>query len=535
MGELTPSTARELIHLAQQPLLLLMLALYSADPNTVGLEAETSRAELYRSLIEQFARREVTKGKAQLSDEEREEAIDEYRHKLTVAALAMFNRGRQDVSDVDLGADLVALDERRTTGSRPAQLGAEVIGKFFFVHADQATISTGESRRRYEFLHATFGEYLVAAKVIDELVNIAVVAFGGRRENDIDDDLLFAVISQQPLGARRTILRFAQELFAECTDDERRWSLTTLSALLESIGHRTTPKRYERYEPLPPDNIRAIATYSANLVLLYLHLSPDGRLRLDPSGQEPVRWRSLAALWRAGLSEESWQVMLSIVSLTGGTAVVADPSAFGDPAFQDVQELRFQGHEAAARRMLYGHAINGSAPSLGTSVPGLVDDAFLTWLAAVALRGGSVSAPPPLASTADVPSPDIHRLIALVLRTRSAQLHHASVEILLQVALAPELRSSVDYDAVAIALVHHPGLAERHPELRDLRMFSRWPLAQRLIRLVLSDDPAARGQLELVRQFTDMLTGPEAGHPAALPELTRTQVENLVETLTRDA
>jgi hypothetical protein len=47
--------------LAQQPLLLLMLALYAADPAVAQLDASLATADLYQRLLENFARREVVK------------------------------------------------------------------------------------------------------------------------------------------------------------------------------------------------------------------------------------------------------------------------------------------------------------------------------------------------------------------------------------------------------------------------------------------------------------------------------------------
>ena len=48
--------------LAKQPLLLLMLALYSANPNSPTLESGLSKTDLYQRIIHDFARRQVAKG-----------------------------------------------------------------------------------------------------------------------------------------------------------------------------------------------------------------------------------------------------------------------------------------------------------------------------------------------------------------------------------------------------------------------------------------------------------------------------------------
>ena len=45
---------------------------------------------------------------------------------------------------------------------------------------------------------------------MDELVDVAVKAFSGRRPTEPDDDLLFALLSHQVLAVRQSMLDFAQ-------------------------------------------------------------------------------------------------------------------------------------------------------------------------------------------------------------------------------------------------------------------------------------------------------------------------------------
>lgn len=102
--------------------------------------------------------------------------VQDHLDRLAIAALAMFNRGRQDISEDELGTDLKALDERLMGRSRPDEAGQRVIAEFFFVHAPEARMLAsptgeegrgprgGQPRRNDEFMHATFGEYLVASR-----------------------------------------------------------------------------------------------------------------------------------------------------------------------------------------------------------------------------------------------------------------------------------------------------------------------------------------------------------------------------------
>ena len=214
------------------PLLLLMLALYAADPELPPLGEDMATAELYRQLLGEFARREAEKDLGlghDPSPDELEQRVQDHLDRLAIAALGIFNRGRQDISGEDLGKDLEVLEPRLMERSTHASAGQRIIGQFFFVHAPEARTLTGRQARSgqpqvtYEFLHATFGEYLVARRVMDELVDIAVKAFSGRGgPAEPDNDMLFALLSHQVLAARKSMLDFAQEIFADLRDDRVR-------------------------------------------------------------------------------------------------------------------------------------------------------------------------------------------------------------------------------------------------------------------------------------------------------------------------
>ena len=98
---------------------------------------------------------------------------------LSVVAFAMFNRGRQWVTEAELDDDMRILIARMPyqngvgDGLR-AELspGQHALGRFFFVHEGVAN-RDGESLRAFEFLHATFGEYLVSRLIVHELSDAA--------------------------------------------------------------------------------------------------------------------------------------------------------------------------------------------------------------------------------------------------------------------------------------------------------------------------------------------------------------------------
>jgi hypothetical protein len=196
---LTWHEARQQQDLARQPLLLLMLALYTADPALPALDAGMSAVEFCRRLLGEFARREARRNTRDYVGTELEHHVQDHLDRLAVAALGMFNRGRQHISEDELGADLAALHNGLLGSPRPNEAGQRVIGEFFFVHAAEArtptsaseadcssperrlVASSGQAHRSYEFLHAIFAEYLVASHLMAELLDIAEKAFAAHR------------------------------------------------------------------------------------------------------------------------------------------------------------------------------------------------------------------------------------------------------------------------------------------------------------------------------------------------------------------
>ncbi|GAB3842482.1 NACHT domain-containing protein [Dactylosporangium cerinum] len=300
--------------LVAQPLLLLMLALYNADPATTLEQGLTSPA-LYERLFRTFLRREVAK--LNLGDQADREA-ERRLWRLTVAAFGMFNRGGLYIMDTELGADLAAFDGvpdgDRTRGQR-------TVGEFFFVHASEAdTHLRGEASRCFEFLHATFGEYLVARHVVRLLDELADTRDGRR----VDDDELFALLCHQPLLGRRQVLDFAAGVVEDLADG--RWPLIAalLQRLASTVRDRYGTERLRDYRPQRTDRVREIAAYSANLVTLRVYLdSEDAEVPITafaPERADPLAWwRSTVTIWRAGLDEAGYATVLFGLDVTDRT------------------------------------------------------------------------------------------------------------------------------------------------------------------------------------------------------------------------
>jgi hypothetical protein len=322
-GQVRPLDAESALrhaHLARQPLLLLMLALYFADPHTAEAERQSlSMASLYRSLIDRFIRREVRKEFVPHGDED--SAVHDRRWHLVVAAFAMFNRGRQYVSEDELNADFAALPDPPTSAGAilPAQ---QTIGQFLFVHtAELEAHRINEGRRSYEFLHATFGEYLIAAHVLDTLVEMANAPKRRFAQNSSEDSLLFALLSYQPFSTRASVLTFAQQMFSTLTSAEQGAVLHVLRNLLAGAtrDHRSDTLMW--YRPTETDPIRSLASYIANLVLLRV-IMPNDREGVPVDqifGQQDdgrSRWGSVVHLWQAGLGRKAWESVVQLLDVS---------------------------------------------------------------------------------------------------------------------------------------------------------------------------------------------------------------------------
>lgn len=323
--------------LAAQPLLLLMLTLYHAEHGADAVD-DLSSTQLYRALFDDYAHREVTKRSGRvLHGGELAEAVQAQLHTLAVAALGMVNRSRQEITESELSADLTALEQHAPSGER-------LLGQFFFIHSPEA--QDVASRRSYEFLHATFAEYLVAVRVVEELRDVAQSAFARRVRHTPDDDLLFALLSHQPLAVQHPVLGFADDLLASLDHDERHRIRDTLDLLLSHHQARRPSRHFADYRPTTPNTVRALAAYSANLVLLRIGRTLTGQdtmlADLFADGDPLTRWRDTLDLWKAGLDDTGFHAMLGAVDLVDGDVLAREGVRSHVPEYRELHLARLR-------------------------------------------------------------------------------------------------------------------------------------------------------------------------------------------------
>ena len=151
----TESGAEKVLALAQQPLLLLMLALYDSQDNQLRTSKSLDRTKLYDSLLRRFVTRE--RGKEKEFDEtkalEKKKALDGEMQRLGVSALGMYNRRKVHILTPELNEDLKFFGSERAVpeaSGRALSQADLLLGSFFFVHKSKAQNKAGATETHEE-------------------------------------------------------------------------------------------------------------------------------------------------------------------------------------------------------------------------------------------------------------------------------------------------------------------------------------------------------------------------------------------------
>ncbi|MEO3868088.1 AAA family ATPase [Nonomuraea sp. B12E4] len=332
--------------MARHPLLLLLLALYDAGSNALQRDhGPLGRARLYEVLLRDYTERE-TGGVQRV-------AIDQELVLLGTVALSMLARGRQVITDADLDRDVPAL--RHGGEDDPGEEGVDwarrVTERFFFVR-----------RNGHAFLHATFGDFLLAW-----LTMYALRDLDRRRRlagdeplaivQSVDDDLLYAVTSHSCLAERGPTIGFILELLDEVPSAVRERCVGLLTGLLRRSLHERPRRHFTAFRPVRHTTTRRLAAYSANLTLLIVAASeqPVAVSSLLPEPDHLERWSAFTHLWKGELGLEGWTGLVTALSahrvVEGGREDVvlggAETAGLGD-----VVVAVATGHTPRHRRLL---------------------------------------------------------------------------------------------------------------------------------------------------------------------------------------
>jgi hypothetical protein len=309
--------------LASQPLLLLLLALYDAGANALqAAEGDLRRVDLYERLFTDFVEREVDKHSRDRTDDQREDEIDSEWRRLGAVAVATLNRGGDVILEAELNDDIPYLlsetDLRAAaTGSvnRALTAGQLLVGRFFFIHESRATRDTAGPERSFEFLHATFGDFLAARQIVAALVDLAEERIHQRRRRGvIDPGPLYAATSFVTVTRRAPLWELCREMVTRLDPRQRAICRELALELLAEAGYAHPTWTRQEYEPRRIPLAARHAAFSANLVCFVVLLS-DGAVDAVELVGEPVvdSWRRQALLWQSQLDPEDrkrmWQTL----------------------------------------------------------------------------------------------------------------------------------------------------------------------------------------------------------------------------------
>ena len=282
---------------ARQPLLLLLLVIFSASNGLPRVRGGSTSAKLYDGLLRTFISREIDKSADPSTDRSRDERMAQELWRLGITAFSMFNRGKHFVDEQTLLEDLRVLDpshREKVRGNLGRPLGGarRTVGRFFFIQAAEA--DEGLEGRSYEFLHSTFSEYLIAYFAMGEIAELWDTRARPSSQR-WDDDRLFALLSHQLCNAGGSaILTFFRQLHSASSPARRRGILEMLRALVREAEERWDSGRFGAYSPSAGTYLQRFSVYTANIVMLLVHLE-DGPIPLStlaPEGADPVRWWS---------------------------------------------------------------------------------------------------------------------------------------------------------------------------------------------------------------------------------------------------
>ncbi len=335
----------KILSLAEQPLLLLMLALYDSEDNQLRKSKALDRTILYDSLLRRFIEREKMKDQEfkGLEPPKKMKELDLEMQRLAVAALGMYNRRKLHILSSELNEDIKFFGLERPVLASDGRLMTQaelLLGRFFFVHKSTAQVKAGaseyhEETAAFEFLHNTFGEFLSADFIIRQA--IAEVASLKRLQDDEDSHLdlekrlsdadgpsrlWFASLVYTPLFTRPVVLEMMREWIDHALNRKQMPKQEFLSNIdiiflnqikrLLSKGEMPSMIRGEiavegyRIPFSSHPLLGHIAIYSINLILMRIAVADkpfyfdENQIGIYEDGARP--WDRLIHIWRSWFS-----------------------------------------------------------------------------------------------------------------------------------------------------------------------------------------------------------------------------------------
>ena len=334
-----------IIELAEQPLLLLMLALYDSENNSLAeLDNDLKRTALYNNLLRRFVRRErgrYVSGFNEMSLQDQNGCIECEMRRLGVVAIGMFNRKKLFIHTEELDNDLVVFDSRRRDpelSGKKLKDSESLLGGFFFIHqstAQDISANSDNSNSTFEFLHNTFGEFLTADMILKFAVQEAQALNACKTNQFLANELTrklnspdglckewFACLMFTPLFSRPVVLEMIQEHAPQVMRDSgiseddflSNFEIVIKSQLKMILAAHSFPCTMTQEHGISNDIplLGFISIYTLNLIILASVLCKNGFIfdeevynRQDVSSSETKPWDKLTFLWRTWFSSEN--------------------------------------------------------------------------------------------------------------------------------------------------------------------------------------------------------------------------------------
>lgn len=343
---------KSIMELSEQPLLLLMLALYDSEGNSLAkLKNEIKRTQLYNNLIKRFVLRERRRynGFLDLESNEQVNILNKEMSRLGVVAIGMYNRQTVHIHSNELENDLkfynLNREKRREVNGKRLNDSDSLLAGFFFIHESKANdeeYGNEGFENAYEFLHNTFGEFLTA----DFILNCAIKEISKintfKNTPDLNSELLklqtneswlnkewYSCLMFTPLYTRTVVLEMMKEHKAKIIKVNKLDEAVFCDCLKFIVENELKKILYNKcYTGIMFENnlfnrdislLECLAVYTMNLIILASVLCPDG-FKFDENNYvdsyEPDKnissWRKLCSLWRSCFSEKDLMGLSSI-------------------------------------------------------------------------------------------------------------------------------------------------------------------------------------------------------------------------------
>ncbi len=189
----------------------------------------------------------------------------------------------------------------------------------FLLHLTAQATRGNRQLQTYEFLHATFGEFLVAwlvSRVLNDMLAPSAPGAHPSRARP-DDELLYALLSFAALTASSPVVMFLDDLISEMGGNQRTALADVLLRLHAESLYSRPESAYGGYEPLRLTVTTRHAAWSANLVLLAVLAAGEiTSTQLFPADRDSgLAWRNRALMWRSQLVGRGWEGMYETIAL----------------------------------------------------------------------------------------------------------------------------------------------------------------------------------------------------------------------------